>query len=95
MGGDMRTLVFTFLAIAAGTIIHFWLSHLPYYVSSATHGADIALMFVLPVAVTVGLAYAMGVWNWYVVFLSIASPLVSWVLEVAFSVAVLNERLFI
>jgi hypothetical protein len=91
----MRTFVFTLLSIAAGTVIQFGLGHLPYYVHDAMHGIDIALMFVLPVIVTVGLAYAMGIWNWYVVFLSILSPFVTVALETIFSVTVLNERFFI
>jgi hypothetical protein len=91
----MRLLGFTLLAIVVGTVIHFGLSHLPYYVHNAMHGIDIALMFVLPVIVTVGLAYTMGVWNWYVVFLSILSPFLSWILMFLVAVFVFNEHAYI
>ena len=51
------------------------------------------LHLLLPVIATAGLAYAMRIWNWYVVFLAILSPFVSMALMIGFSLFVLNDNL--
>jgi len=91
----MRTFVFTLLAIAAGAVVEHILVHLTYGVTKTMHGMDVVLMFVLPAIITAGLARAMGVWNWYVVFLTIASPFLSWIAMVLFGVFVLNEPFYV
>ena len=92
----MRLLGFTLLTIAIGTGIHFGLTRLPYYVHDALHGIDIALMFVLPVIVTAGLAYAMRISSLgYVIALAVFSPFVSWVLMFLIAVFVFNEHAYI
>ena len=90
----MRTFVFTLLAMAAGTVIQFGLTHLSYSVEEAMHGFDIVLMFVLPVAVTAGLARAMRIPHvGYVIVLSILSAFSAWMLAFFFTYDVLNEPL--
>ena len=89
----MRPLAFTLLAIVIGTAVQLALTHLPYYVRDALHGIDIALMFVLPVVVTAGLAYVMRVDFYYALVAGFLSPFVCTVLGVFFALFVLKERM--
>ena len=91
----MRTVVFTLLAVVVGTAIQLGLTNLSYSVDHALGKFVLVLMFVLPVAVTVGFACAVRTVNLgYVIILSVVSPFLTWILAVLFSVGVLNERLY-
>ena len=89
--GTVRLLIFTLLAIAAGVGIQLALTHLPYGMDHALGRFILLLMLVLPVIATAGLAYAMRIWNWYVVLLAILSPFVAWVLMV-FSAVIFFQK---
>lgn len=87
----MRLLVLTLSAIAAGVGIHLALNMLP--TGPSLKEVIWISHFLLPMIATAGLAYAMRVWNWSVVFLAIASPFAAMMSIVLFSMFVLNDNM--
>lgn len=87
----MRAFVLVLLAIAAGVGIHLALNELP----TGPGLKEIIWIshFILPMIATAGLAYAMRVWNWYVVFLAIASPFAAMISIILFAMFVLNDNI--
>ncbi len=88
----MRLLLFTFLAIVAGMGIQWGFDLLPRALADAMHaiGMDMAGLILLPMIATAAIAYAMRIWNWYVVFLAVSSPFISFGLGVLFDLFVLG-----
>jgi hypothetical protein len=86
----MRLPTFTILAIAAGVGIQLVLAYLPYGMAHALGRFILLLVLMLPVIATVGIGYAMRVWNWYVVLVAILSPFVSLILEFLIAVYVFH-----
>jgi len=88
----MRLLTFTVLAIAIAVAAQLGLYKLLYGALEAMHGFGTALFFLSPVIVTAALAYAMRISNLgYVIFLTILSPFVSWILGFLIVVYVFHE----
>jgi len=90
----MRLLTFTVLAIAAAMGIQWGLVSLPDSLDQATHGFTLVLIFLLPVIAIAGIAYAMGIWSWYVFLLSILSPFVSALLLFFIAANVLHRPMY-
>ena len=89
----MRLLSFTLLAIAIAVGVQLGLVHLPRTISDVIHKFDTALLFLSPVIITAGLAYAMRISSvGYVIMLAILSPVVSWILSILIGIYVLNEN---
>jgi len=91
----MRLLRFTLLVIAIGTGIQYALMHLPNSVAHVVGGFTLALVLLLPVMATAGLARAMRISNvGYVIVLAILSPIITVILAFFFTFDVLNEPLY-
>lgn len=89
---EMRLLTFAFLAIVLAVTAQLGLYKLLYAPLEAMHGFGTALFFLAPAIVTVALAYAMRIPNrGFVVFLTILSPFVSWILGFLVVVYVFHE----
>lgn len=90
----MRLFGFTLLAIVIGTAIQYALMHLPNSVAHVVGGFTLALVLVLPMMATAGLARAMRIPHvGYVIILSILSPFIAWTLAFFFTYDVLKEPL--
>ena len=90
----MRLLRFTLLAIAIGTGIQYTLMHLPNNVAHVLGGFTLALVLVLPMMTTGGLAHAMRISNLgYVIVLVVLSPFVAGILAFILTYDVLKEPL--
>ena len=90
----MRLLAFTFLAIVAAMGIQWEVISLQDSLDHAMHGFTLLLIFLLPVIATAGMAYATGIWSWYVVLLSILSPFVSAMLLFFIAANVLHRPMY-
>jgi hypothetical protein len=90
----MRLLAFTFLAIVAAMGIQWGVISLPDSLDHALHGFTSLLIFLLPAIATAGMAYATGIWSWYVVLLSILSPFVSAMLLFFIAANVLHRPMY-
>lgn len=88
----MRLLTFTSWAIALAVAAQLGLYRFLYAALEAMHGFGTVLFFLSPVIATVALAYAMHISNLaYVIFLTILSPFVSWILGFLVVVYVFHE----
>ncbi len=90
----MRLLIFTLLAIATAAAVQVGLGKMPGPMAVAMHQIMAASIFVLPMIATAGLAYAMRISRlWYVIFLAILSPFVSFALLTFIGLALLHDHL--
>lgn len=88
----MRLPTFTLLVIAIAVAAQLGLYKVLYATLEAMHGFGTALFFLIPAIVTVTLAYALRISNrGYVIFLTILSPFVSWILGFLIVVYVFRE----
>jgi hypothetical protein len=90
---EMRTFVFTLLAIAAGIGVQHGIRLLPLDLTNAMHGIgmDMAWFIVLPILATAGLAYVMRISSiGYVIALAVFSPFISFALGVLFALFILD-----